>query len=300
MPEAVFIDCSPQMAALLTPERRSMVPQLRIHEGDPEPGDLLNVIGNASVILNGHTQLTADTLRDAPNLRRIVFLGSGPASYIDLAAAAARNIEVLRVTGYGDTTIAEHAMALMFAVARNIPTHDHQMRQGLCAPLPGLQLGGATLGVIGAGGVGCEMIRLGIGIGMNVLYTSRRPKQAADGATHVQLHDLLARADVVSLHLAQTPQTIGYIGAAELARMKPGAILINTSRGALVDQSALIGALQSGHLGGAGLDVFDIEPVPNDAPILSCPNLVLTPHIAFNTPQASERLLEAGLTLVLS
>lgn len=300
MRDAVFIDCSPQMAALLTPERRSMAPHLRIYEGDPKPEALLGVIGDASVILNGHTRLTADTLRNAPNLRRIVFLGSGPASYIDLAAAAAENIEVLRVTGYGDTTIAEHAMALMFAVARNITTHDRQMRQGLWTPLPGLQLGGATLGVIGAGGVGCEMMRLGIGIGMNVLYTSRTPKHVTDGATHVPLQDLLARADVVSLHLAQTPQTIGYIGASELARMKHGAILINTARGALVDQPALISAVQSGHLAGAGLDVFDIEPVPADSPILSCPNIVLTPHIAFNTPQASARLLEAGLKLVMS
>lgn len=300
MTPAVFIDASPDMQALLAQPQRTkgLAKGLRIHAGDPAPQDLPALIGNAEAVLNGHTSMPAELLKQLPALRRIVFLGSGPASYIDLEAARRLNIEVLRVTGYGDATIAEHAMALMFAVARNIPAHDAGMRAGGWSPRAGLQLTGATLGVIGAGGVGRQMIRLGAGIGMTVLVAARNDPGPDLPASHVPMDQLLAQSDVVSLHLAQTPETIGTIGAAELAAMKPGAILVNTARGALVDEAALCDALTSGHLGGAGLDVFCDEPLPANAPILRAPRTVLTPHTAYNSPQATAALLDSGLRLL--
>jgi len=298
MSGAVFIDCSAPMWDLLTPARRAIFPNLEVHKGDPSAEDLLSIIGTSTAVLNGHTQMTEDTLQRAPNLQRIVFLGSGPASYIDMQAAARLDIEVLKVAGYGNVTIAEHAIALMFAVSRNITLHDRDLRAGLWQPLPGRQLAGSTLAVIGAGGVGQEMVKLGLGLGMQVVYTSRQASPHLPGAECVSLSRALKVADVVSIHLAQTPETIGYIGADELSAMKPGALLINTSRGALVDESALMSALASGHIAGAGLDVFESEPLRPDDPLLAAQNVVLTPHVAFNTPQASANLLEKGLRLL--
>lgn len=295
MTDRVYIDCGPAAAALLEGELRDRAEGLRIHRGDPAPGALRDVIGDAEVVLNGHTPMDGGLLGALQRLRRIVFLGSGPASYIDMEAARAREVEVRRVVNYGDVTIAEHALALIFAVARNVAVHDADMRRGEWRGSPGFQLAGATLGVVGAGGVGREMMRLGAGIGMEVLVAARRAPQTDLPAQHVGMDDLLTRADVVSLHLALASETEGLIGAQELARMKPRALLVNTARGALVDEAALADALQSGHLGGAGLDVFRDEPLPDDAPIRHAPHTVLTPHVAWNTPQAAANLLRRGL-----
>jgi D-3-phosphoglycerate dehydrogenase len=295
---AIFIDASPEMQALLDELGPDSTSGLRVHRGDPDPAKLCEIIGNATAVLNGHTIMDSTLLQDLPKLKRIVFLGSGPGSYVDLKAAAEEGIEVRRVTGYGDITIAEHALALMFALARNIASDDAALRRGNWRPRPGIQLAGSTLGVVGAGGVGRQMIRLGAAIGMEVLVAARRPPEADLPAQHVPLDELLAQSDVVSLHLAQTPETTHIIGMNELLAMKPGALLINSARGALIDESALVSALQAGHLGGVGLDVFEDEPLSEGAAILNAPRTVLTPHTAYNTPQAARTLLEHGLRLL--
>ncbi|WMS41524.1 NAD(P)-dependent oxidoreductase [Acuticoccus sp. MNP-M23] len=297
MTAPVYVDCSAAMHALLTPARLAAVPGLRIHEGDPAPAELPAIIGDAARVLNGHTVMDAALFAALPALERIVFLGTGAASYIDLDAAAAHGIEVRTIKGYGDRSVAEHALALMFAAARQVAAQDAALKRGEWVPQVGTELSGATLGVIGAGGIGAEMISLGAALGLNLIAYARTPPDNLP-ATFMPLDDVLAKADIVSLHLALTAETTGLIDADALARMKQGAILVNTARGALVDETALIAALQSEHLAHAALDVFAEEPLGPGAPLLAAPNVTLTPHVAYKTPGASVRLLEAGLALL--
>ncbi len=286
MPPAHFIDCHPPMDAWLG----DAWPDLVIHHGPAEGAALRDRIGAAPVILCSRARLDAALLDDCPDLRGIVFLGGSPASYIDVAAVEARGIRLRTVTGYGNRSIAEHAFALMLAASRDIAAMDRALRSGQWAGRPGIELAGACLGVVGAGGVGTEMARLGAAFGMEVLTWNRGGALALD--------DLLARADVVSLHLALVPQTHHIIDARRLGLMRPEAILINTARGALVDEAALFEALRDGRLRHAGLDVFGREPLPADDPLLTLPNVTLTAHAAYRTPSATRRLLETGLALV--
>jgi D-3-phosphoglycerate dehydrogenase len=174
---------------------------------------------------------------------------------------------------------------------------DREVRAGTWRPAEGLQLLGKTLGIVGLGGIGREVARIGAGIGMEVIAWNRTP-QAEAGVALVDLETLLARADVISLHLALNEETRGIIDAARLARIKPGAILINTARGALVDEPALIAALTDGRLRHAGLDVFHHEPLDPEHPLANLPNLTVTAHAAFRTLEASETLLRRAIDIV--
>jgi len=210
------------------------------------------------------------------------------ARLIDMAAMAARGI-VVSTTGGGDngSATAELALGLMLAVARGVPQGDAAIRTGnfQAGTKAGMDLAGKTLGVIGLGRIGQTMARYGTALGMKVLAWSQNltPAQAVEGgAVYAPKAELLAQADVVSLHLVFSPRTAGILGEADIALMKPGAILINTSRAGLIDQPALLTALHDGRIC-AGLDVFDAEPVPLDHPLLNAPNTVLTPHIGYGT-----------------
>ncbi|WP_022724175.1 NAD(P)-dependent oxidoreductase, partial [Rhodopseudomonas sp. B29] len=193
----------------------------------------------------------------------------------------------------GDTAVAEATIALMWAAARNLALMDREMRAGFWLREDGLQLTGKTLGLIGLGGIGAEVARIAAGGGMKVIAWNRTPKPTA-GVEFVELDTLLRDSHVVSLHLLLTDETRGFLSRERLAAMRPGAILINTARGALVDEAAMIDALQSGHLRHAALDVFDIEPLPADHPLLQISNVTLSAHSAFRTPEASENLIAAA------
>jgi D-3-phosphoglycerate dehydrogenase len=203
-------------------------------------------------------------------------------------------IEVHLIRGYGDTAVAECAIALMWAAARDIAVMDREMRAGNWLRIEGMQLGGKTLGLIGFGGIAAEVARIASGPGMNVIAWNRTPK-SHPGVSFVGLDELLAKSDVVSMHLLLNDDTRGFLSRSHIARMKPGAILINTARGAVVDEAAMIDALKAGHLRHAGLDVFDIEPLPADHPLTKIPNVTLSAHSAFRTPEASENLIHAAL-----
>jgi D-3-phosphoglycerate dehydrogenase len=190
--------------------------------------------------------------------------------------------------------VAESAIALMWASARNLAQMDREMRAGNWLREDGVQLTGKTLGLIGFGGIGAEMARIAQGSGMRVVAWNRTPKQFA-GVEFCDLDALLAQSDVVSLHLLLTDETRGILSREKIAAMKPGAILVNTARGALVDEAAMVEALRSGHLRHAGLDVFDIEPLPAGHVLTTLPNVTLSAHSAFRTPEASENLIEAAL-----
>jgi D-3-phosphoglycerate dehydrogenase / 2-oxoglutarate reductase len=185
----------------------------------------------------------------------------------------------------------------MFTCARELARMDRDTRGGLWVPREGKQLNGKALGIVGLGGIGSEVARIARGIGMEVIAWNRTPRPEA-GVTLVDLDTLLARADVVSLNLALNDETRGIIDARRIARMKPGVILINTARGALVDEDALIAALESGQIGRAGLDVFHAEPLAKDHPIARLDNVSLSSHAAFRTLEASMTLMRRAIDIV--
>jgi D-3-phosphoglycerate dehydrogenase len=202
-------------------------------------------------------------------------------------------IEVHLIKGYGDTAVAECAIALMWAAARGIAQMDREMRAGSWLREDGMQLTGKTLGLIGFGGIAAEVARIALGSGMRVIAWNRTPKKFA-GVEFVTLEALLAQSQVVSLHLLLNDETRGFLSRERIAAMKPGVILVNTARGAMVDEAAMIDALKSGHIRHAGLDVFNIEPLPADHPLTELPNVTLSAHSAFRTPEASENLIHAA------
>jgi D-3-phosphoglycerate dehydrogenase len=202
-------------------------------------------------------------------------------------------IEVHLIKGYGDTAVAECAISLMWSAARGITQMDREMRAGNWLREDGMQLTGKTLGLIGFGGIAAEVARIALGSGLRVLAWNRSPKQHP-GVEFVSLETLLAQSHVVSLHLLLNDETHGFITRERIAAMRPGVILVNTARGAVVDEAAMIEALKSGHIRHAGLDVFNIEPLPADHPLTKLPNVTLSAHSAFRTPEASENLIHAA------
>jgi D-3-phosphoglycerate dehydrogenase len=223
----------------------------------------------------------------------VVFLGTGARSYMNPEELAQLGIEVHLIRGYGDTAVAECAIALMWAAARGLAEMDREMRAGNWLREDGMELTGKTIGLIGFGGIAAETARIADGSGMKVIAWNRTPKQHP-GVSFVELDELLARSHVVSLHLLLNDDTRGFLSRERIAQMKPGAILVNTARGAVVDETAMIDALKSGHLRHAGLDVFDIEPLPTDHPLTKLSNVTLSAHSAFRTPEASDNLIAAA------
>jgi len=256
---------------------------------------LLERIAGAEVVVNirSSTRFTARVFEQARALRLLSIWGTGTDN-VDLDAARAHGVTVTNTPGVSATSIAEHSLALMLAVARRIPRLDAQTRAGEWPRGQMTQLHGKTLGILGLGAIGRKFARLGQGIGMRVIAWTMHPDPAL-GFTLVDRDGLLRASDVVSLHLRLSEQTRGFLGARELAMMKRAAILINTARGPIVDEAALIEALTAGRLAGAGLDVFDTEPLPQGHPLTRLDNVVLTPHSAGVTAEA----LEAGLQMAL-
>jgi phosphoglycerate dehydrogenase-like enzyme len=221
------------------------------------------------------TPFPRERLERLPNLRLLVTTGMGNAA-IDTAAARELGITVAG-TGGTPTHTAELAWGLILALARHIPAEDRAIRDGGWQHTVGFELAGRTLGVIGLGRLGSQVARIGEAFGMEVIAWS----QNLD--TPLTKEELLARADVVTIHVRLSDRTRGLIGARELALMKPTAYLINTSRGPIVDETALLHALRDGRIAGAGIDVYDTEPLPPDHPLRTAPNTVLTPHVGYVT-----------------
>jgi glyoxylate reductase len=234
-------------------------------------------------------RIDAALIAAAPRLRVISNLAVG-LDNIDIAAATAAGIVVAHTPGVLTDATADLAFALLMAAARRVAEGDREVRAGKWKTwgpqvLLGRDVWGATLGIIGWGKIGRAMARRGLGFKMRLLYATRSTNgdESLAGATRVSLTRLLQQADFVSLHVPLTPQTRHLIGAKELALMRPGAVLINTARGAVIDQRALYRSLKAGHLGGAGLDVTDPEPIAKNDPLLTLPNVVISPHIGSAT-----------------
>ena len=293
--KAVFVDAGDVLAAVTEHLIRPDDPQVVInrHPGIL-PTALPAVIGDAEILIIDHTAFPIDIARQCAALKHVVFLGTGARSYMDPEALAEAGITVHLIKGYGDTAVAEHAVALMWAAARGLVIMDREVRAGNWLRSEGMQLTGKTLGLIGFGGIAAEVARLAGGMGMRVIAWNRTPKTHA-GVEFTSLERLLAESHVVSLHLLLTDETRGFLSAGRLAAMRPGAILVNTARGALVEEAAMIAALASGALGHAALDVFPVEPLPAGDPLTALPNVTLSAHSAFRTPEASDNLIQAAL-----
>ena len=236
------------------------------------------------IAMRERTPFPRSVLERLPALRLLVTTGSRNAA-IDVEAAAEHGISVCG-TGAHPSGPVELTWGLILAVARSLPQEDAAVRAGGWQATVGADLAGATLGVVGLGRLGSRVASIGQAFGMDVGAWSQNltAERAAEvGVRRVERDELLATADVVTLHLQLSERTRGLIGRDELARMKPTAILVNTSRGPIVDESALLAALQEGRLGGAGLDVFDVEPLPADSPLRQAPRTVLSPHLGYVT-----------------
>jgi len=230
------------------------------------------------------TPLPRAVIEALPKLKLIVTTGMRNAS-IDVKAAHARGVPVCGTTGVGHPT-AELTWALILGLARHIPLDAQAMREGGWQTRIGYGLKRRTLGLIGLGNLGGRVARIGVAFGMNVLAWSEnltRGRAGEVGAQYVSKEELLRQSDIVSIHMVLSDRSRGLIGREELALMKRDAYLINTSRGPIVDEAALIEALQAGRIGGAGLDVYNVEPLPSNHPLRSLPNVLLTPHVGYVT-----------------
>ena len=267
-------------------------------------GEKVERAREADILLNtrGLVNWPGEVLRKLPRLRMITTCSIGT-DMIDLDAARELGITVCHQPGRTAPVVAEHAFGLMFALAKRSAFLTAAIKAGEWPRMDNVLLQGKTLGVVGTGNIGCEMARLGRAIGMRVVAWTYHPDaDKADklGFHYVAFEELLREADVVSLHVKLTDDSRHLIGERELASMKAGALLIDCARGGVVHTRALVEALQSGHLGGAGIDVFDEEPLPADHGLLSCEQVVLTPHCADMTPEGVELLNEGAVDNVLA
>lgn len=218
---------------------------------------------------------------EAARLRAIARVGVGYDA-IDVAAATEQHVAVTITPGTNEHSVAEQALALVFAVFRDVAARDEEIRRGVWRRKPVRRLAGNTLGIVGMGRIGKALVPRALGLGLKVVAYDPLPDRAfaeQHGVELMTLDELLSRSDIVSLHMPCTPETTNLINRDTLARMKPGAVLVNTARGGLVDEEALAEALGSGRLFGAGLDVFKIEPLPTDSPLAALKNVVLAPHM---------------------
>jgi phosphoglycerate dehydrogenase-like enzyme len=252
-------------------------------------------MADAEVLWHVLAPVTASVIAAAPRLRLIQKIGVG-VNTIDLAAARAAGVQVANMPGTNSRAVSELTLGLMLATARRIPAFDRQLRDRAGWGVTPLiqddltELGGRIVGLVGYGAVPRILAPVLVALGARVLYTATAPKPDAVGEWR-ELPQVLAEADIVSLHIPLTPATTNLVDAAAIARMKPGSILINTARGGLVDQAALVEALRSGHLRAAGLDVVAREPIETDSPLLGMDNVIVLPHIGWFTQETLERSL---------
>ena len=272
--------------------------EIAYHDSLPgSEAELIERIGGFEAVINirSSVDFTDAVFAACPDLRIVSLWGTGT-DHVELEAAVRRGVTVTNTPGVSAVAMAEHALTLMLSAARRIPEVDAETKAGAWPRAFVTQLHGKTLGIIGLGAIGRQTARIARGIGMKVVAWTMHPNPDLArelGVELVELDELYRVSDVVSLHLRQSPDTMGFIGSREFASMKPTAIFINTARGPIVDEAALLEALEEKRIAAAGLDVFDAEPLPPGHPLTKLSNAVLTPHSGGVTREA----LEAGLKL---
>jgi D-3-phosphoglycerate dehydrogenase len=287
--DSVFPSLDPAKAAL-----QRIDPELRMAKS-PSADDILAVARDADAVLVTYAKLGADLIGQLQKCKAIGRFGMG-VDNIDLAAAARAGITVTYVPDYGVREVSDHAMALLLALIRKIPLSNTLVQSGrweMPAVVPIRRIEGRVLGLVGFGHIGRALAPKAQAFGLTVI--AHDPFVSADALAAakvegVDLDALLARADYVSIHAPLTPQTRGLFNADVFAKMKRGALIVNTARGPLIDEPALLAALKSGQVGGAALDVVATEPLPKDSPLLGHDNLILSPHTAFYSVEALDEL----------
>ncbi len=295
--KGLFLDANQDLADVFHKVSLPGDPQVDVHlQEDIEPSELARLMAGYDFILDDHTSLPTAVMAQCRQLKHVIFLGTGARSYMNPEELAALGITAHIIKGYGDTAVAEHAIALMWAATRGLASMDRGMRSGQWMRSEGMQLTGKNIGLIGFGGIAEEVARIAGGSGMKVLAWNRTPKTAA-GVEFVPLERLLAESHVVSLHLLLNDDTRGFLSAERIGLMRKGAILVNTARGAVVDEAAMIVALEAGDIAHAALDVFDVEPLPHPHKLSTMENVTLSAHSAFRTPEATETLIRRALDI---
>lgn len=297
----VYPDAEESIAPLLAGERLDKLKGLgefEVFYGEsPDDQTVIERLAGAQAIISGWG-MSNTVIAALPQLEVISFAGLGASTYIDLAETSRRNITVTHTISAAET-IAEHTLALMLDAARHISRLDRDIRRGHWhMDVVGLDLRGKTLGLVGFGRIAQAVVPLAKAFGMKVIAWTRNPRheQAAQhGIEFTELDELLSTSDIVSLHLMSTPETNGLIHADRLHALKPGALLINTARSKLLDEGVMVELLKSGHIAAAGVDVFDEEPIPSDHAFLTLDNIVMTPHVAYNTPEALEAMYDTAI-----
>jgi D-3-phosphoglycerate dehydrogenase len=293
----LFLDASDALADVFDRMVHPDDPAIVVNQESLVSTDALpSLLEGYDFVLDDHSYLPTDMLRECKSLKHVIFLGTGARSYMNPEELAGLGITVHTIKGYGDVAVAEHTVALIWAAARGLAAMDRGMRAGQWLRTEGVQLRGKTLGLLGFGGIAGEVASIMAGAGMRVIAWNRTPRQAP-GVEFVELDRLLAKSDVLSLHLLLTDETRGFLGAERLSRLRPSTILVNTARGALVDEQALIDALRAGHIAHAAMDVFDTEPLPAGHPFTELDRVTLSAHSAFRTPEASDTLIRRALDI---
>jgi len=267
------------------------------------PDQVIERIGDAEIVLLNKAIVTEETFRACPNIRFISVIGTGY-NIVDVEAAARRGIPVSNVPSYGTEAISQHAIALLLEITNHVGHHDAEARKlrrtgpnDWCFwDYPSIGLAGKTMGIIGLGRIGHTTAAVGMALGMNVIAFDTRPDPALEGKVeYVSLDELYARSDVIFLHCPLFAETERMINRESIAKMKDGVILINNSRGALVDEEALAEALQAGKVGAAGIDAITNEPIEADHPFMSAPNLFMTPHISWAALECRRKLKDIAV-----
>ncbi len=298
-------DAPPQIQGSHHLKRLEPYGDVVIHKDRPETdAEKICRAKNADILINsrGMVKWYADVLKQLPNLKLISLCSIGT-DMIDLETAKQQGIVVCNQPGRTAPVVAEHSFGLMFALAKRTAYMTQFLKTGKWPRMNNIYLQGKTLGIIGTGHIGSEMARLAHAIGMNVIawtYNPTAEKTNKLRIRYVQLEDLLRMSDVVSLHIKLTDDSYHLIGERELAMMKSDALLINVARGKIIDTNALVQALNNGYISGAAIDVFDQEPLPKDHPLLSCEQVILTPHCADMTPEGVDLLNEGVVDNVVA
>jgi phosphoglycerate dehydrogenase-like enzyme len=257
--------------------------------------ELVQRLRNADVVFLDYSVMDAEVIQVCPQLKFICFFGIGYGNCIDVAAATKQGVTVAYTPGYGATSVAEYTLGLILSLTRHIAASYYSLKHGewLSSKFQGVDLKGKTLGIVGLGPIGADMARLGAGIGMHLVGWTRNaaPDRAQHGLRFVTLEEVFATADVVTIHLSLNAQTERLVSRALLSTMKPTAFFINTSRAKIVDNQTLAELLQHGRIAGAALDVHEEEPTPMNYLFATLPNVLVTPHIAYNSKEAGENML---------
>ena len=297
----VYPDAEENLASVFTGERLARLESLGkfsiYYGGRPSTEEFIHRIGNANAVLSGWG-FNNEVLGALNSVKIVSFVGLGVSTFIDLEKAAQQGIAVTHTLSAAET-IAEHTMALMLAAARNIVRLDRETRAGgWNTGLQGFDLRSKTLGLVGFGPIAQATLSLARAFGMRVIAWTRNPdteRAARFGIKFHSLDDLLTESDLISFHLPFTPDTEGMITSERLGKTKPGVVIVNTARAQIIDETALIELLESGHVAAAGIDVFNQEPLARGHPFTKLDNVVLTPHVAYNTPEASAAIIDMAI-----